>query len=484
MSAATERIREGLEVDGFQVGPCIHRGGMAMLWEVVHPDHALPLLLKAPVISEGSDPAAIVGFDMERMILPRLAGPHVPRVIASGTWGLQPYLVMERIPGPSLLAQLPSLPWPPDRVALLGARIATALEDLHRQHLVHLDVKPSNLLQRPTGEIVLVDYGLSYHDQLPDLMAEAFRLPYGTGPYMAPEQVLGHRRDPRSDLFALGVLLYFFATGRRPFGDPQRLSGLKRRLWRDPHPPRALREDCPPWLQEVILHCLEVNPAWRYPSAGHLAFELRHPDQVTLTARSERLKRDGWATVLRRRFNQDHLQPFRRERVIAHQADAPIVAVAVDLTEDSLPGAEALRSTVAQALRSLPGSRLACLHVLKQGVLTPDDTLDAEGRNKHLQRLLELRHWAEPLKLDEGRTSFHVLESPHPATAILAYVHANHVDHLLLGARSRSLRRTLLGSVSSEVAAHAACTVTIVRPRRSAREAAEGDGEDGGWTVG
>ncbi len=120
-------------------------------------------------------------------------------------------------------------------MAEIGAKVATALHDLHRQHVVHLDVKPSNIILRPdTGAAVLIDFGLSHHGQLPDLMFEEFRLPYGTAPYMAPEQVYGIRTDPRSDLFAMGALMYFFATGVRPFGDPQSLKGLQRRVWWDP----------------------------------------------------------------------------------------------------------------------------------------------------------------------------------------------------------------------------------------------------------
>ena len=85
---------------------------------------------------------------------------------------------------------------------------------------------------------MLIDFGLSHHNQLPDLLQEEFRLPYGTAPYMAPERLLGVRDDPRSDLFSLGVLLYFFTTGERPFGETETLRGMRRRLWRDPYPPR------------------------------------------------------------------------------------------------------------------------------------------------------------------------------------------------------------------------------------------------------
>ncbi len=484
---APPRIQCGAVFDGFLVGDRIHKGGMASLWEVSRDDLPFPLLMKVPMLAEGGDPAAIVGFEMEEMILQRLSGPHVPRFIAAGDFAVQPYIVMERIPGTSLLPYLNRLPLPFDEVAAMGARIATALDDLHRQHLVHLDLKPSNLMVRPSGEMVLIDFGLSHHDQLPDLMGEEFRLPYGTAPYMAPEQVMGQRGDPRSDQFALGVLMYFFATGVRPFGDPQRLSGLKRRLWRDPVPPRKLRPDFPRWLQEIILKCLEVNPVWRYPSAALLAQDLMHPEQVKLTGRSERLRQDSFTTVLKRRFHPDHSLSPPREALAGQAPSGPILAVAVDLVEAVAPRADALRQAVGRILRSLPDARLACLTVLKQGVITLDTTLDEQGRHKHLQRLVELKQWAEPLRLQEGQASFHVLESPSPASAILRFLHSNRVDHVVLGARTGSRIRALLGSVASEVAAHAPCTVTIVRlgrPLRPEPLETSDDQRESTWTVG
>src|SRR5271169_2333425 len=278
---------------------------MATLWRVSRAGSTMPMLMKVPKIAEGADPAAIVRFEMEQMIMPRLSGVHVPKFVAAGDFAVQPYLVMERISGNTLLPRLSELPLPYSEVADIGVKIAAALDDLHRQHVIHLDVKPSNILFRSTGDAVLVDYGLSHHDQLPDLMQEEFRLPFGTAPYMSPEQLRSIRNDPRSDLFALGVLLYFFSTGVRPFGESETLRGMRRRLWRDPVPPRGLRADYPPWLQEIVLRCLEIEPDWRYPTAAQLAFDLSHPTEVKLTARSERMRRDPLTTVLRRRFNKD-----------------------------------------------------------------------------------------------------------------------------------------------------------------------------------
>ncbi len=314
----------GVTVDGFRLEELIHQGGMAALWRVSRPGATMPLLMKVPRIGEGADPAAIVSFEMEQMIMPRLTGPHVPAFVAAGDFSAQPYIVMEAIAGETLLRRLDALPLPYDEVAALGGNIATALHDLHGQHVIHLDVKPSNIMLRPSGEAVMLDYGLARHDQLPDLMREEFRVPFGTAPYMSPEQLRGIRDDPRSDLFALGVLLYFFSTGERPFGEAESLGGMRRRLWRDPVPPRALRADYPPWLQEIVLRCLEVEPAWRHPTAAQLAFELGHPEKVKLTRRSERLRRDRLTTVLRRRFNTD-LSPRAKPALAAHLSSAPIV---------------------------------------------------------------------------------------------------------------------------------------------------------------
>ena len=461
-------IEPGTELDGFRIGECVHRGGMATLWTVTHPGITVPVLMKIPRVSEGEDPAAIVSFEMEQMIVPRLAGPHVPGCFGAGSFERQPFIVIERIPGKTLYDRLGELPIAFEEAREIAGRIATALADLHRQNVVHHDIKPSSVMFRESGEAVLIDFGLSHHNQLPDLLQEEFRLPYGTAPYMAPERLLGVRDDPRSDLFSLGVLLYFFTTGERPFGESETLRGMRRRLWRDPHPPRRLKPDYPPWLQEIVLRCLEIEPVWRYPTAAQLAFELAHPEQIKLTARSERLKRDPLSTVWRRRFNGNVTQSGAKSDVAAQLASGPIVAVALDTEEGSGPLNACLRSTVEQLLTTLPSARLACLNVLKLGRITIDKTLDEQGHNKHIDRLVALRHWASPLNLDESRLTVHVLEAVDPASAILEFTAINHVDHIVIGARHNSMLRTLLGSVSAKVAAEAACTVTVVRPPRSA----------------
>ncbi len=453
-------------IAGFTLGPVVHRGGMAVLREVTHPDHPGPLLMKLPKLAEGEDPAAIVSFEMEQMILPRLTGPHVPKCYGTGHEPT-PWIVMERIHGGSLLPMLKRLPRAPAEVAAVAASAADALDGLHRQGVVHLDVKPSNILRRGSddGPMVLVDFGLSRAAMLPDLMEEEFRLPYGTAPYMAPEQVMGIRGDPASDLFALGVLMYFFVTGRRPFGDPQRMAELKERLWSDPVPPRAIVPECPPWLQEVILRCLEPAPDRRPASAAQLAFDLRNPEAVALGPRAAKLRRDPWSKRIQRRFHPDFQPQLRRHAAALPQRDAPIVAVALDLDDMSQEMSSALRDTVGRLLAIRPSARVACLNVLRTNLLRPDNTLDREGRNKHVQRLLELRHWSAPLALPEYRLTHHVLEAVSVGGAILEYASQNRVDHLILGAKAGGITQRVLGSIPTEVARDAPCSVTIVRVR-------------------
>lgn len=462
----------GEVIDGFRLEERLHQGGMANLWRVTHAEHLLPMVMKVPRIKGGEDPATIVGFEVEQMILPTLHGVHVPRFIAKGDFTTRPYIVMEQITGDTLRPCLDQAPLPAVEVARLGALVATALHDLHRQHVIHLDVKPSNILFRrdPRGretEAVLCDFGLSRHDHLPDLLDEEFNLPMGTGPYMSPEQVQFVRSEPRSDLFALGVLLYHFTTAQRPFGNPTSVRGLRERLYKEPIPPRQHRPDCPPWLQEIILRCLEVDAEKRHPSAAHLAQDLLNPEQVVLTARAERHGTAGAVTQFKRWFKAMGAEPSARGSAAEQLKRAPIIMAAVDVHGAADELLELLAETVRRVVAAEPGARLACVSVMKTARIGMDELTDAQGQSLHVKQLIGLKHWARPLSqalaLTESRLTFHVLEAPDPAAAIVEFARRTQVDHVVMGARGNSALRRYLGSVSSQVVAEADCTVTVVR---------------------
>ncbi|MDE1948637.1 MAG: protein kinase [Burkholderiales bacterium] len=468
-------LAKGQVIDGFRLEEHVHQGGMANLWSVTRAvggaADAMPLIMKVPRIKGGEDPATIVGFEVEQMILPVLSGVHVPKYVARGDFTRQPYIVMEHIQGPTLRPRLHEAPLALDEVAETGARVATALHDLHRQRLVHLDVKPSNIMFRADGNAVMVDFGLSRHDKLPDLLEEEFTLPIGTGPYMSPEQIQFVRNDPRSDLFALGVMLYHFTTGQRPFGAPETVRGLRRRLFIDPIPPRALRRDCPPWLQEVILKCLEIDPAKRYQSGAQLALDLQNPDQVALTARAERQRQGGMLEHFKRWFfalGKEGSKPQAPQLgAVSQVMKSPIVVAAVDIDQAETELLELVRETVRRIVVTEPGARLACVSVMKTGRIGMDELVDAQGQSRHVKQLVALKHWARPisksLSLDDGRLTFHVLESSDPAAALVEFAERNQVDHIVMGSRGSSAMRRYLGSVSSQVVAEAGCTVTVVK---------------------
>ena len=303
-------LEPGTEVDGFRVGELLHTGSMASIYRLVGENGALPLVIKIPDLGPGERAVNVIAFEVCRMVLGALAqSPHHPTLVAYGDVETMPYLVMEHVEGTRLDASMHAAPIDPSEVARLGAALALALHDLHRQGAVHLDLKATNVLYRPSGDAVLIDFGLARHSHLPDLLAEELRYPVGNWMYMAPEQALGVRCDPRSDIFALGGLLYHLATGRPPYGKPETLAELRRRLYRDPAPPRSIVAATPPWLQEIILHCLEPDARDRYASAAVVAFDLANPAQVAITERGERVRAAGMRARISRWMRARRFEP-------------------------------------------------------------------------------------------------------------------------------------------------------------------------------
>ena len=463
------RISEGAVIDGFTLGKLLHSGGMALIYRASRPDIEFPLVLKMPRLGHGAPGTSVVSHEIERQMLETLEGPHLPRFVAAGDLARVPYLAMEYVEGETLDAWVQRAPISAAEAARLGQAVALAAHSLHLQEAIHLDLKPRNVIMRPNGTAVLIDFGLAHHAQFPDLLAEQFRRPIGSAPYIAPEQVFGVRCDPRSDIFAIGVILYELATGRLPFGMPTSIRGLRARCHRDPVPPRKLIPELPNWLQEIILHCLEPDARRRPGSAAQLAFDLAHPQQLPTTERGERLKRSGWRTRLARWMRMAAYEPAPCPPPSAQIANAPIVLTAVP----PRPG-ERERTLAAMTRRAASAegeSRVVCVTVIKRlpdwGTSDPHQT----SAREHLRQLVELRQWARALELPKDRLTFHVLESNDPAEALLEFIRSNQVDLVIIGGPEVSetatgrAARGKLGSVVSRVVSEAPCHITVVRPR-------------------
>jgi nucleotide-binding universal stress UspA family protein len=460
----------GEQIDGFRNRGRLHVGGMAVLYRVdAVEDPGFPLVLKVPRLEQGEDSVAVVSYEVEQMMLSTLTGPHVPRLVASGDLARQPYLVMEFIDGPALSDWVGKAPLSVAELVRLIVPLATAVHDLHGQQFVHLDLKPANVMYRADGQAVLIDFGLGHHAHLPDLLAEDLRKAVGSAPYMAPEQVVGMRCDPRSDIFAIGVMLYELATGRLPFGKPSTTAGLRQRLYLEPPPPRMIRPELPEWLQEIILRCLALDADQRYASAAQLMMDLAHPSQVSVTERGTRLQRQGLRRRLGRWLRAAGWEPAPCPSPRASIAAAPIVQVAVATLYDQPAQSAALQETVKRIASMDADYRIAVVTVVRPLPLLGTSQANESAGAQHIRHLILLRHWAEALALPAGRITCHVIEAADPALALLQFARSNQVDQIVIGAPPvidlGVGQKTLPGTVASRVMLEAPCTVTLVRAK-------------------
>lgn len=464
-----QKLEPGTTIDGFELIERLPSGGMASIWRARKPGVDDPLILKVPFLDPGQDVSVIVGYEMEEMVSRRLSGPHVPRFFAFGDLRNIPYIAMEFVDGKSVAALLLGAPLLPEDVQRIGIEAATALVSLHAQKVVHLDLKPENIILATRGAVI-IDFGLAHHAELPDLLAEESTVPMGSAAYIAPEQVLGERAQFASDIFALGCILYQLASGVEPFGRPQTVAGMRRRLYHPPVELRKLNPAVPRWLQQIVENCMEVDLARRYSDASQLVHDLRHPDQVRLVERPATARGGLWGWFARLFKKPD--APTRKTAAAGHGPS--IVVAAVDVTHGPDALAEEIRKETARVLAARHDSRLACVCVLKTEIIGNQPDADAEGRSIYVKYLVALKDWAHALHLGDGRVSFHVLEAVSPADAILDFAMRNHVGHIVVGARGSSSIRRHLGSVSTKVVAEAPCSVSVVRVRSFEPETSAG----------
>ena len=247
----------------------IGRGGMGVVYRAT--DLQLHRTVAVKVISENSSADARERLIREARAAAALNHPHIVSVYDVGEAKGLPFFVMELVDGQSL-SRMP--PADLSRVIEIGLQICAALEHAHTHEIVHRDLKPDNVLISTTGEAVkLADLGLA-------LAGHAARISHaglvlGTPSYMAPEQALGQKVDARTDLYALGVLLYELTTGRVPFAGDDALTVLSQHVHAPPVPPRVLRSDLPRALELLILRLLEKNPDARFQTAAEAAAALR-----------------------------------------------------------------------------------------------------------------------------------------------------------------------------------------------------------------
>jgi eukaryotic-like serine/threonine-protein kinase len=282
-----KQLNPGDQLDHYQIESVVASGGMASIFRANDVRTGRPVALKVPHPQAESDPVFYDRFNREAEIGKKLDHPAVVKVLHHDR-RKRLYMATEWADGRLLreiLAEEGKLSF--DRAVGIALEICAALEYMHGQGVVHRDLKPENIIVDSEDRIKIIDFGIANH-------AGARRLPFGklsevmgSPDYISPEQVKGKRGDARSDLFALGVILYEMLTGQVPFTGPNVFAVMNDRVVNHPVPPREINPAITPQLQEILYRALERDPKSRYASAREFAWDLSHQDQVGVEERAE-----------------------------------------------------------------------------------------------------------------------------------------------------------------------------------------------------
>jgi serine/threonine protein kinase len=280
-------VHPGDQLDHYRIESLVARSGMASIYRSVDLRTGREVAVKVPHPEMEADPVLFDRFKREESIGQKLDHPGVMKVFADEDRS-QIYMVMEWVTGRLLrqiLAEKGKLP--AERAVRITARISEALQYIHTHGVVHRDLKPENIMVDEDDNIKLIDFGIASQSGSRRLTFAKLSQVMGTPEYISPEQVKGKRGDGRSDVYALGVMLYEMLTAKTPFSGPNPFAIMNDRLLNNPVPPREVAPEVSPALQEVIYRALERDPKSRYATAREFAWDLEHLDQVGVAERPE-----------------------------------------------------------------------------------------------------------------------------------------------------------------------------------------------------
>jgi eukaryotic-like serine/threonine-protein kinase len=277
-------LQIGDQFDRFQIRSHMAQGGMADIYRAYDLTRGEEVVLKIPNRMLIGDPAQYERFQRELEVTNNLTHPAIQKGLGSGQFNRTPFLVTAYVDGKSMRDVVAEqAPMPPEKAVALIQKIADGIAYIHDHEVIHRDLKPENILVTTDGQPVILDFGLA-------LTKGARRVTYanltpsaGTPDYMAPEQIEGQRGDQRTDIYAVGTMLYELLTGHTPFtGDnyqvvmQQHLQGAIPRL-------DHKKPDISPQLAAVVARTLQRDPDDRYPDMRAFIHDLEHLDAVDTT---------------------------------------------------------------------------------------------------------------------------------------------------------------------------------------------------------
>ena len=280
-------IETGQQIDQYRIEAHVAESGMATIYRATDLRDGRQVALKVPHAALEADPNLFDRFKREEEIGAALDHPNVMRTYPTADRS-RVYMVMEWVPGRLLrriLADEGKLPQ--ERSIAIALKVLDALEYIHAHGVVHRDLKPENIMVDEQDQVKLIDFGIASKQGSRRLTYTGFSQALGTPDYISPEQVKGKRGDQRSDIYAMGVILYEMLSGKTPFSGPSPLAVMNDRLINHPLPPREANAEISPELQEVLYRAMERDPRNRYASAREFALDLRNLGQVGVADREE-----------------------------------------------------------------------------------------------------------------------------------------------------------------------------------------------------
>ncbi len=261
--------------DRYEVQGRIGVGGMAEVWRGHDRTLNRTVAIKTLLPQFARDASFVDRFRREAQAAARLNHHGIVSVYDSGTDGETPYIVMQFIEGRTL-ADLPGVRArriPPMKAAQVAKEIAEALAAAHAEGVIHRDIKPANVMVTRDGKVLVMDFGIARLISGPETAPQTSAV-LGTASYLSPEQAQGQSVDARSDIYALGVVLYEMLTGRPPFTGDSPMAIAYKQVNATPEAPSSVNPDVPPELDAVVMRALSKNPANRYQTGQEFADDL------------------------------------------------------------------------------------------------------------------------------------------------------------------------------------------------------------------
>jgi eukaryotic-like serine/threonine-protein kinase len=281
---ANKMLQIGDQFDRYQIQAHMAQGGMSDIYRAFDLMKRREVVIKIPDQSMLGDPAQFERFQRELEVMNTLNHPAVLKGLGSGKYNRIPYLVTQFVEGQSLRKLIEAwAPLPPEQAVALIRKIADGMAYCHKNNVIHRDLKPENILITTDNQPVIMDFGLALTKSAHRVTYSNLSATMGTPDYMAPEQIEGQRGDQRTDVYALGTILYEMLAGKTPFTGESNMAIMAQHLRGTAQRLDRINPSVSPQLAAIVATSLALNPNERYANMDDFIDALDHPENVDVT---------------------------------------------------------------------------------------------------------------------------------------------------------------------------------------------------------